>query len=132
MDKLVSTLLQNAQGIGPAYDPYQDQANWKQGMIPAMPTDLGAKAGQSLLGLLKDRLKGNAMAGGLEALKGLWRGKTGTPTAPPEIGTPLGQMNPEFTPVGGEGLYNMGRQAGKAIADPAENIYKVLMSRMGK
>ena len=41
----------------------------------------------------------------------------------------LGEQLPEFTPRGGEGLYNVGRQA--PTRDPMEGFYQQMMTKMG-
>ena len=44
----------------------------------------------------------------------------------------LGERNPMFTPLGGEGLYNVARQGLKKAADPLGAIYQKIMSGMGR
>lgn len=45
----------------------------------------------------------------------------------------LGEVNPDFTPVGGEGLYNVGQKvagASHGVEDLAAQAYKKYISRM--
>ena len=44
----------------------------------------------------------------------------------------LGETNPFYTPVGGEGLYNVARAGLRGIVDPVEEAYRALLSRGGK
>ncbi len=44
----------------------------------------------------------------------------------------LGETNPEFTPMGGEGLYNVGKEAIHGLMDPALRAYTKLMGTMGR
>lgn len=44
----------------------------------------------------------------------------------------LGEYMPDFTPVGGESMYNIGKQALKGVSDPLEWAYKRIQSTMGK
>jgi len=44
----------------------------------------------------------------------------------------LGEVSPEFTPQGGEALYNVGKGALGRTADPMESVYAKIMSRMGR
>ena len=44
----------------------------------------------------------------------------------------LGETHPDFTPVGGEGLYNVGREAVRGLADPLLNAYTKLRGTMGR
>ncbi len=44
----------------------------------------------------------------------------------------LGEANPEFTPVGGEGLYNVAKTGVKAVTDPLEHVYAKILATMGK
>lgn len=58
------------------------------------------------------------------------------PTAPKLPTTPametLGEMSPEFTAVGGESMYNMGRPSPKTFADPAYEAYMRLFAKGGR
>jgi hypothetical protein len=79
--------------------------NWKQGIMPFLPG-----------------------AGGL--LSGL---KKATPVAQKVIpaAETLGEIDPMFTPVGGEELFNVGRGAVRKLVDPLESVYAKIMSGMG-
>lgn len=44
----------------------------------------------------------------------------------------LGEMSSEFTPVGGESMFNMGRPPAPSIEDPVERAYKAIKSRGGR
>lgn len=44
----------------------------------------------------------------------------------------LGEGVAEFTPVGGEAMYNVARQGLQKAADPMESVYKAIMSKMGR
>lgn len=44
----------------------------------------------------------------------------------------LGEINPEFTPMGGEGLFNVGKEAVQGLIDPAVKAYLRIMSTMGR
>ena len=41
----------------------------------------------------------------------------------------LGEVNPEFTPRGGEGIYNVGRQV--PARNPMDGFYQQMMTKMG-
>lgn len=43
----------------------------------------------------------------------------------------LGEVHPDFTPVGGEGLYNVAKGAVLKAGDTAETAYRALMSKLG-
>ena len=44
----------------------------------------------------------------------------------------LGEVDPYFTPVGGEALYNIGKGASKAVADPVYASYMKLLGKGGR
>lgn len=44
----------------------------------------------------------------------------------------LGEINPEFTAVGGEGLYNTGKEAMRGLMDPAVHAYMRILGTMGR
>lgn len=44
----------------------------------------------------------------------------------------LGEIDPFHTPVGGEGLYNVGRGAVRKASDMAESAYSNIMAKMGR
>jgi hypothetical protein len=44
----------------------------------------------------------------------------------------LGEVSPEFTAVGGEGMFNMGRGALSQATDPAESAYQAILARGGR
>lgn len=44
----------------------------------------------------------------------------------------LGEVNPDFTPTGGEELFNAARSGLHKAMDPVEAAYHTIMSRMGK
>lgn len=44
----------------------------------------------------------------------------------------LGELNPEYTAVGGEGLYNIGKRAVQGLVDPAQQAYQRIMATMGR
>lgn len=74
-------------------------------------------------------LKGLA-EGGLEKVApaaSSWLGKASQPVA-----ETLGETNPMFTPVGGEGLYNVAKQGLKRAVDPVEAAYTRILATMGK
>lgn len=66
------------------------------------------------------------------------RGAKGIATGASQLGLgmpaaeTLGEMSAAHTPVGGESFFNMARQAGKAIVDPAEAAYHRLLQRGGR
>lgn len=43
----------------------------------------------------------------------------------------LGESNPDFTPVGGEGMFNIARGATRKAGDALESAYHNLMPRLG-
>lgn len=43
----------------------------------------------------------------------------------------LGEMAPDFTPVGGEGLYNVAKGATRKAGDSVDAAYQALMARLG-
>lgn len=47
-------------------------------------------------------------------------------------GRALGELMPEFAAVGGEGAYNMGREAVKHAADPLEAVYRNILAKGGR
>ncbi len=60
-------------------------------------------------------------------------GKFGLSSATPRKAMErLGEFDPEFTPVGGEWLYNAGRQAVRTIADPVEQAFQKILLRGGR
>lgn len=44
----------------------------------------------------------------------------------------LGEMAPDFTPVGGEGLYNVARGGVRKAGDAIESAYQSLLQRGGR
>lgn len=44
----------------------------------------------------------------------------------------LGETDPMFTPVGGEGLYNIAKTGIKSIEDPIESAYRAILNRGGR
>lgn len=44
----------------------------------------------------------------------------------------LGEMSPEFTPAGGEGLYNVARGGVRKATDAVESAYHALLQRGGR
>lgn len=44
----------------------------------------------------------------------------------------LGEMAPDFTPVGGEGLYNVARGGVRKATDAVESAYRALLQRGGR
>lgn len=62
----------------------------------------------------------------IQGLKGGLNLATKGTKAAPAMET-LGEVNPEFTALGGEGMYNAGRPAARAVADPTEAALQRLM-----
>lgn len=67
-------------------------------------------------------------AGGL--LSGLKKATPAARKVMPAAET-LGEIDPMFTPVGGEELFNVGRGAVRKLVDPMESVYAKIMSGMG-
>lgn len=54
-----------------------------------------------------------------------------TPALAPAAET-LGELNPMFTPVGGEGMFNLGKKTLAKVTDPAEAAYHRLLANGGR
>jgi hypothetical protein len=81
-----------------------------QGMMSMPP----AGALEGLLGSLRGWLPG--------AAKVAQAGSEASTYAP--VAETLGEVNPEFTPTGGEGLYNVGKSLARQVRDPLEAAYE--------
>lgn len=44
----------------------------------------------------------------------------------------LGEMRPDFTPVGGEDMYNVGKRAVQGLSDPVLQAYHKILGSMGR
>ena len=69
-----------------------------------------------------------AAVGAAKALPGL--SEASSRMAP--VAETLGEISPEFTPQGGETMYNMGRKAIQGLADPTERAYQRLAGMLGR
>lgn len=65
----------------------------------------------------------------LGGLLGGSRGNIARRSAP--VMETLGERIPDFTPVGGEAMYNAGRQAPRAMAEPMEGVYQRISQLRG-
>lgn len=93
----------------------------RQYNLRAGPALEGVEVKQSIMPFLPG-------AGGL--LSGL---KKASPVAQKVIpaAETLGEIDPMFTPVGGEAMFNAGRGAINKLIDPLEAVYAKIMSGMG-
>lgn len=78
-----------------------------------------------------------AIAEGMSALKPTLTsfGKLAAPalTRGAKVAETLGEMSPEFTPLGGEGMFNATRGAGTPVPGSDDSLYQLAMQRfMGK
>ena len=118
--------LRNASGIGP--DPYGvSDLTVSRGEMPILP--LAASGGSAVLRGLRGLFRRpTAPVGAARALPGA--SEASSRVAP--VMETLGEVSPEFTPQGGEALYNMGRKAVQGLAGPTERAYQRLASMMGR
>ena len=112
--------LRKASSIGP--DPYGVSD------IPISRGEMPLGAPMKLIAGLRGLFSGLGKKMAPEALQGLQRGMSARPTAMET----LGELNPEFTPVGGEGIYNVAKRGLQQIADPAMEAYHNLLRRGGR
>lgn len=68
----------------------------------------------------------NKGMGALDALSRMVREYTGP------VQETLGEWNPDFTPMGGEGMFNAARGLKAKAGDAAEQAYHAIMSTMGR
>lgn len=110
-DNLFSTLLQKAQTIGPnTSHAYGTGPGEMVGMMPAPPWGMtnpmkmtaATEGTPSILKYLMDMFSKKAATQAPGMMSKM---------SNPVVAETLGEMSPEFTPVGGEGMYNVGRQA---------------------
>lgn len=105
--------------IGPAFPNTalpQPQGSTVLGEMPLTPGGVG-----SILGGLKSLWGSGAAPKAISGLQGALRPASET----------LGEVSPEFTPVGGEGMYNAGKAGLQKIADPMESVYQKIRGTMG-
>ena len=90
---------------------------------PELETQLG-EVTQSVMPMLPGPI--------LASLKGLLRGRPPARLPPArQAGETLGEVDPYFTPVGGEGLFNVARGGIGKATSPVEAAYQQLMSKLG-
>ena len=105
---------QKAATIGPTGPQKAPPGEMKMGMMPWIPS---GGLGTALAGL-KSWLPGagEVASGGNLGLSRAIPGLTPRPYA--SVTETLGELLPEYTPRGGEAMYNMGQGAGAGVADP--------------
>lgn len=134
----------------PGQDEYGNNIPVSQGVMPfpdVASLPFAGKVGEAISGLAKSApkilgfspeteavmnsmyQKANPVFKGLEEA-GQFAGDRTTGSLRPVM--PLGASNPEFTPVGEEGLYGLAKAGLRGIEGPVEKAYKNIMSRMGK
>ena len=122
--------LKKASSIGPAMEV-------KRGEMPLAPF------GGAILTSAKDILTPAAKAMGERLFQqanpifrglqkaGVFAGDRSVQLGRP-ISTAQAALPAEFSPVGGESLYNAIRPAVKAIKDPLENVYQAILAKGGR
>ena len=87
------------------------------------PLNIGIGAASGGLGGLLD----SGAAGGASEAAGALAPRMFNPVA-----ETLGEVAPDFTPVGGEGLYNAGKAAAKPATDPVIEAYTRILANGGR
>lgn len=88
------------------------------------PTNLASTALLAVPGVGEASALGRVASEAPEAIQGLSKAIPAAET--------LGESLPEFTAVGGEGLYNVAKGAVKGVMDPVEAAYARILSRGGR
>ena len=118
---------QHAATIGPTGPQKAPPGETKIGMMPWVPP--------GGLGTILAGLKGWLPGAGEVASGGILGRSRAIPGLVPKRYAPvaetLGEANPEFTAVGGEGMYNAARGRVQRAAEPVEAAYKRVMGTMG-
>lgn len=100
--------LKQASSIGPAFDP-KKLPNPKLGMMPLDPS--GVEGIMGIAGKIPSILSGlkSAITGGTEGMAGMAQSLPQYVRSAVPASETLGEIDPEWTPVGGEEMYNVGK-----------------------
>lgn len=131
--------LEGLKSVGKRFLFSQDPANEPALPEVGQPTSWAGGFGKGLYDeFVRPLSSANGVAGMLagQSLKGLKNVPPGASSQAVGASLPavetLGEMNPQFTPAGGEAFYNMGKQALKSAVDPTEAAYKRILATMGR